>query len=234
MVRPYLLKEMSKKQEENKQILENPQVLAEKLGWLERNPKISVGIVVVLLLVVGGYFGYSYYKNNQEREAQREMYQAVYYFESDSLDLALNGDGNNLGFLNIVEEFGITDAANLANYYAGACYLKQGKFELARLYLEDFSANDLLVQPHAYSLIGDAYMEEEDFENAAKFYNKAATYKPNKFYTPMYLMKEALAYEKLNNVDKAKATYQIIIDKYWESNESQSAQKLKERLDTNS
>ena len=234
MVRPYLLKKMSKKQEENKQILENPQVLAEKLGWLERNPKISVGIVVVLLLVVGGYFGYSYYKNNQEREAQREMYQAVYYFESDSLDLALNGDGNNLGFLNIVEEFGITDAANLANYYAGACYLKQGKFELARLYLEDFSANDLLVQPHAYSLIGDAYMEEEDFENAAKFYNKAATYKPNKFYTPMYLMKEALAYEKLNNVDKAKATYQIIIDKYWESNESQSAQKLKERLDTNS
>src|SRR5690606_12376857 len=190
---------MSKKQEENKQILENPQALGEKLGWVERNPKISIGIVVVLLLAVGGYFGYAYHKGNQEQEAQREMFQAVRYFESDSLDLALNGDGNNLGFLSIIEEFGITDAANLANYYAGASYLKQGKYELARLYLQDFSANDLLVQPHAYSLIGDAYMEEEDYTNAAKFYNKASTYKPNKFYTPMYLMKEALAYEKLND-----------------------------------
>lgn len=229
---------MAKKQEKSKEILENPEVLAEKLStverWIEHHPKIVIGTVAVLLLAVAGFFGYRYFVNNKDKDAQREMFQAVYYFESDSLDLALNGDGNNLGFLDIIDEYGITDAGNLANFYAGAAYLKQGKYELARLYLEDFSANDLLVQARAYSLIGDAYMEEGNYEQAARFYSKAANYKPNKFYTPTYLMKEALAYEKLNEPEKARKAYQSIIDNYWESAEYQNARKYIARLDSNS
>jgi TolA-binding protein len=183
---------------------------------------------------VGGYFAFNYYKGNQDALAQNEMFQAVYYFEADSLDKALNGDGNNLGFLQIIDEFGITDAANLANYYAGVSYLKQGKYELARLYLEDFSSSDLLIQARAYSLVGDAFMEEENFDEAARFYNKAANYKPNKFFSPAYLMKEALAYEKLNQSDKAREAYDKIITQYWESPEYQNARKLKARLEPNS
>lgn len=221
-----------------KEILESPEALAEKLesaeGWIERNPRIVFGTAAVLLLTVGGYFGYHYYINLKDKEAQREMFQAVYYFEADSLELALNGDGNNLGFLDIIDEYGITDAGNLANFYTGASYLKQGKYELARLYLEDFSANDLLVQARAYSLIGDAYMEEENFEQAASYFSKAANYKPNRYYTPTYLMKEALAYEKMNDAEKAKKAYQTIIDTYWESAEYENARKLKARLDGNS
>ena len=137
-------------------------------------------------------------------------------------------------FLNIIEDYGITDAGNLANYYAGVCYLKQGKYEVARLYLEDFSSNDLLVQARAYSLIGDTYMEEKKYEDAASYYNKAANYKPNKYFSPAYLMKEALAYEKLNQNDKAKEAYEKIITQYWESGEYQNARKFKARLESNS
>ena len=68
--------------------------------------------------------------------------------------------------------------------YAGVSYLKQGKFELARLYLEDFNASDLLIQARAYSLVGDSYMEEKKYDDAAKYYNKAANYKPNKYFSP--------------------------------------------------
>ena len=161
------------------------------------------------------------------------MFQAVYYFEADSLDKALDGDGNNLGFLAIIDDYGFSDAANLANFYAGAAYLKQGKFELARLYLQDFSASDLLIQARAYSLIGDTYMEEEKYEDAANFYSKAANYEPNKYFSPIYLMKEALAYEKLNQNDKAKETYEKVITQYWDSGEYQNARKLKARLDSN-
>lgn len=228
---------MSKKKEEKSEILESPEVLAEKIevaeSWFENNPKIVIGIAVVLLAVVGGYFGFNYYKSNLNQEAQNQMFQAVFYFEADSLDKALNGDGNNLGFLDIADEYGITKAGNLANYYAGVSYLKQGKYELARLYLEDFNSDDLLVQARAYSLIGDAYMEEKNYEEAAGFYHKAAGYKPNKIFTPSYLMKEALAYEKLNENEKAKEVYQKIIDEYWESPEYQAARKYKERLDSN-
>lgn len=229
---------MAKKEEHKHELLENPEALKEKLAgaenWLESNPKIVIGVALAILLTVGGYFGFQFYKNSQNEQAQNEMFQAVFYFEADSLDKALNGDGNNLGFLAIIDDYGITDAANLANYYAGVCYLKQGKFELARLYLEDFSSSDLLVQARAYSLLGDTYMEEQKYEDAAAYYKKAANYKPNKYFSPAYLMKEALAYEKLNENDKAREAYEKIINQYWDSDEYQEAKKLKARLETNS
>jgi TolA-binding protein len=226
------------KKEENKALLENPEVIQEKLEgiehWVESNPKLLIGIVGALVLVAGGFFGYNYYVGNQDGQAQKEMFQAVRYFEADSLNLALNGDGNNLGFLAIVDDYGLTKAGNLANFYAGAVYMKQGKFPLAIVHLDDFKADDLLVQARAYSLIGDAYMEQKKFEDAAKYYDRAASYKPNKEFTPTYLMKAALAYEKLSNPEKAKAAYQTIIDTYWESSEVQNAKKFKAKLESNS
>jgi len=226
------------KKEENKSVLENQEVLQEKVigfeHWIEQNSKIVFGVLGAVVLAVGGYFGFQYYKGSQDEVAQKEMFQAVRYFEADSLNLALNGDGNNLGFVDVISDYGITDAANLANYYAGVCYLKQGKFETAILYLEDFSSNDLLVQPRAYCLLGDANMELQKYDEAAKYYGKASGYKPNKFFTPAYLMKEALAYEKLNQNDKAIEAYDKIINEFFESAEYQSARKYKARLQSNS
>ncbi len=216
-------------------ILENSEVLADQLSkteeFIESNKTLVFGIVGVLVVVVGGFFGYRYYQSSQNDIAQSEMFQAIYYFESDSLDLALNGDGNNLGFTDLAEDYSITPAGNLANFYAGVAFLKQGKYEPAILYLEDFSSDDYLVQARAYSLIGDAHMELDEFEEAASFYAKAANYKPNKFFTPQYLMKEALAYEKLDNKEAAISAYQTIIDEYWESAEIQNAKKYKARLE---
>lgn len=228
---------MAKKEEHKHELLENPEALKERLvgaeTWVESNSKLVIGFGAVIVLIIAGYLGFTWYKNSQDQQAQKEMFQAVFYFEADSLDKALNGDGNNLGFLAIIDDYKFSDAANLANYYAGAAFLKQGKFEVARLYLEDFSSNDLLVQARAYSLIGDTYMEEEKYEDAAKYYSKAANYEPNKYFSPTYLMKEALAYEKLNQNDKAKETYDKIITQYWDSGEYQNARKLKARLETN-
>jgi tetratricopeptide (TPR) repeat protein len=228
---------MAKKVENRTEILESSEALAEKLQgaetWMERHPKTVVGVAVAVALLVGGYFGFQYWVDNQNAAAQKEMFQAIRYFESDSLKLAINGDGNNLGLKDIVSDYKFTDAANLASYYAGVAYLKLGQFELARLYLQDFSSNDLLVQARAYSLLGDTYMEENNFSEAAGYYQKAADYKPNKFFTPGYLMKAALAYEKNNQVDKAKEAYDKIINDYWESSEFQNARKLKARLDGN-
>lgn len=226
----------NKKQSEShsNDYLENPEALAEQLTkteeFLEENKTLVFGVVIVLVLIVGGIFGYRYYKNNQEQLAQSEMFQAVHYFESDSLDLALNGDGNNLGLTDIANDYSITDAGNLANYYAGVAYLKQGKYKPAILYLEDFESDDLLVQARAYSLIGDAHMELGEYEQAASFYTKAANYKPNEYFSPSYLMKAAIAYEKAGNMEEAKSAYTTVIEDYWQSGEFQNAKKHLARL----
>lgn len=215
-------------------LLEDPEALAGQLTkteeYISKHKGMVFGVAVVVALLIAGYFGYRYYQNTQNLKAQNEMFQAIHYFESDSLDLALKGDGNNLGFLSIIDEYGITDAANLANFYAGAAYLKKGQPAQAVLYLEDFNADDLLVQARAYSLIGDAYMEQEKFKEAADYYQKAADYKPNKYFTPQYLMKAALAYEKAGNNEAAIQAYDRVIEKYWDSNEFQAAKKYKARL----
>lgn len=225
-------------------LLESSEALQEKVvgveHWIESNPKIVLGFIGALILGVGGYFGFKYWRDARNEEGHKEMFQAIRYFEQyidsnhDSLNVALTGDANNLGFADIATEYSMTEAANLANYYAGAIYLKQGKFSQARLFLEDFSSSDILVQARAYSLVGDTYMEEKAYDKAASFYNKASNYKPNKFFSPVYMMKEALAYEKLNQNAKAIQVYQKIVDEYWDSNEVQNAKKFKARLEGNS
>ena len=81
------------KKEENTDLLENPEVIAEKLEgaehWIEEHLKIVLGVLGAIVLIVGGYFGYKYYIGGQDEQAQKEMFQAVRYFEADSLNLAL-------------------------------------------------------------------------------------------------------------------------------------------------
>lgn len=217
------------------EVYENPDVLAEKFTkteeFVKSNQKLVFIIGGVIALIVAGFVIFKFYITSQDKIAQTEMFQAVFYFEADSLEKALNGDGNNYGFLDIMDEYPMTSSANLSAFYAGASYLKLGQYEEAITYLEDFNASDLLLQARAYSLIGDAYMELGNFSNAADFYVKAADYKSNETFTPIYLMKAALAYEKLNDFSAAIATYDRIIDNYEGANEYQQARKHKVRLE---
>ena len=224
-----------KKQDKKNDLLENPEALAEQLTkteqFLEQNRKIVIAVIGILAVLTSAVFLVRYYISNQDQKAQADMFQAVYYFEADSLNRALDGDGNNYGFLEIIDKYGFTKTANLAEFYAGASYLKLGDYETAIDHLSEFSADDIAVQSRAYSLIGDAYMELNDYRKGAEFYEKAALHMPNEFLSPTYLVKAAVAYEKLMDFETASDCYNQIIEKYPDSNEFQNARKHKARLD---
>ncbi|MFX5999199.1 hypothetical protein ABTF05_22725, partial [Acinetobacter baumannii] len=74
------------------------------------------------------------------------LFKAQQYFAIDSLNLVLNGDGQNKGALYVIKNYGGTKAANLAHYYAGVSYLKLGDFNNAVKYLKDFSTDAKQVQ----------------------------------------------------------------------------------------
>lgn len=200
-------------------------------SFFEKNKKIIYGVLGLILLVGIGYTGYNYYASSQDAEAQKEMFTAVNYFERDSLDLALNGDKVNRGFIDIADEYNMSKSANLANFYIGAIYLKKGKFEDAIEYLKKFSSSDLLVQARAYSLIGDAYMERNDIENAISYYKRASEYNPNEYFTPRYLMKLGLAYEANKDYTSAAQAYTKIVEDYSKSQEYNDARKYKARAE---
>lgn len=221
--------------EEVKDFIEKPEVLVEQFSRTEaffnKNKTLVLGILGAILLVVGGFLGYRYYLSSQDEIAQREMFQAVFYFEQDSLAQALNGDGLNFGLLDIIEDYGSTKAGNMARFYAGTIYLKQGEYQNAIDHLQAFTSNDLLVQARAYSLIGDAYMELGNYSDAADYYDRASNYKPNETITSQYIMKAALAYEKQSDYQTAIDRYQQIITDHYGAAQFQDAKKYKARLE---
>jgi tetratricopeptide (TPR) repeat protein len=130
-----------------------------------------------------------------------------------------NGDGNYKGFKYIIDEYGVTKSANLAHYYLGICFLNQGKFQDAINQLKEFDTDDEILGPVATGAIGDANLELGKKEEAVNFYLKAAKQNDNKFTTPYYLMKAAVAYEEQKDYKNAVKIYEQIKSNYNDSSE---------------
>jgi tetratricopeptide (TPR) repeat protein len=159
------------------------------------------------------------------------MYAAEMYFEQDSMQKALYGDGNALGFIDITNEFGVTKAGKLANYYAGICYLNLGEFENAIDYLKDYSLDDHIISAMALGAIGDAYLELKDVDAAAKYYEDAAKKDMNEFTAPTFYLKAGMTYEMLEDYGNALAMYQAIKENFGSSLEARDIEKTITRLE---
>ena len=226
-----------KPKKENEEILplDNQEVVNQTLSkseeFINKNKNYLILFFGIITISIAGFSIFSYLKSNQNVNAQNEMFQAVYYFEKDSLVQALNGDGNNYVFLERIDEYILCEAANLSRFSAGASYLKLGNYQNSINYLDQFSSSDLLVQARAYSLIGDAYVELEDFENAIYYFEKASSENPNQFFTPSYLLKLALVYEEVSDLKSAIKSYETIISDFKDSPEYQTSLKNKSRLE---
>jgi len=180
------------------------------------------GILVAVLLVIGAK---RFIFDKQEKEAAGQMFTAIKYFEKDSFKIALEGDGMNYGFLDVMDEYGITSSANLASYYAGICYLKMGQFEESIDYLNKFRTKDPVLKPLKYGNIGNAYVELKNFEEGLKFYIKAAKTDKNGFTTPLFLLKAGIISEKLSDYENALKFYTEIKENYPQSTEAANIDK---------
>jgi tetratricopeptide (TPR) repeat protein len=218
-----------------------PQVVAEKKGSqspvnnlqtsFEKNQKVIMGAVVAVLVLVGGYFGYKQLiqKPNEEKAANA-LFSAERWFEVDSLNYTLNGDGQHKGALSVINTYGSTKAGNLARYYAGMSYLRMGDAKNAIPMLEKFNGEGTPLQYLAYGAMGDAYMETNNSAKGIEMYKKAAGNEKDNFISPLYLFRAALATEKSGNVEEAKKLYHELKDKYPYTQQGNDAQKYLARL----
>lgn len=191
---------------------------------------INIALLAVVV-IVGGYFAYNrFIKAPNEKKAQEMVFHAQQNFAIDSFKLALNGDGNNYGFLQVIDKYGGTKAGNLAKYSAGVCYVKLGEFQKGIDQLKDFSGGDKLVQAYAYGLTGDAYMELNKTEDGIEYYKKAGHYSDNELSAPLYLFRAGLALEKAGKTQDAVAIYKEIKEKYPQTNEGREMDKYLARL----
>jgi len=209
------------------QRLENiEETLGKSEQFIVNNQRTLSVVIFIIVLIVLGYFGFNrYYLEPKTEEAYEQMYSAQFYFQIDSLDKALYGDGNHLGFADISSEYSMTKPGDLANYYAGICLLRKGEYNEAINYLGDFDAEDELIRPMAIGAIGDAYMELGENENAVSYYMEAADYSANEFTAPLFIYKAGETYEMMGEYEKAIDAYQTIKDKFPKSYEARSIDK---------
>ena len=180
----------------------------------DHQTKMIYGIGIIVLIVVVYLAFTRFYMKPKEKEALSQMYMAEQYFEKDSFNLALNGDGNYLGFLDIIDDYSITPQAKLARYYAGLSYLYLGQFDDAIDYLKGFKTKDILLKPVAHGSLGDAYLEKGEKDKALNQYEKAISSSDNEMTTPLYLMKAGKLLESMSKMEKALQYYTKIKEKY--------------------
>lgn len=187
---------------------------------------LLIGVAAVLI-IIAGYFAYKYLMLvPKEKEAVTEMSQAELQFEKDSFALALDNPGEGyLGFLDIIDEYNGTKAANLSKYYAGISYLNLGMFDAAIEYLKDYKENELLTAITKYGAMADAYSELDDFDNAKKYYIKAVSQTSNDLLTPLYLKKLGMLLKSESKNEEANKYFQRIKDDFPKSNEAQDIEK---------
>ncbi|MDA3892397.1 MAG: tetratricopeptide repeat protein [Salinivirgaceae bacterium] len=195
--------------------------------FIEDNQKTLTYVALGALIIVSLYLSFQkFIIEPKESEANENMFVAEQYFARDSFNLALNGDGNYFGFIDISSDFKMTKSANLAKYYTGICYLQLGEYEEAISHLKKFSTSDIMISAVATGAIGDAYCELGEFSSAISYYEKAANNNPNSFASPIYLSKAGQLHEEEGNYKKALRLYEIIKADYPKSQEGRNIEKM--------
>lgn len=217
---------------DNDQLASNESVDKIKQTW-DRNGKNILLFLGVLVVAIGGFFAYRHFiKGPKETEAADKSFKAEAYYRMDSLNLALNGDGVNPGFLKIADNYGGTSKGNLAKFYAGVCYIKLNQNDKAIKFLEDFHTSSKQVQQRAYMLLGDAYGDLGKGSEALEYYKKAASH----FDADQQASSEALfrgaflAQHVLNNKDQAVDLYKELKEKYPRTQQGAQADKYLAQL----
>lgn len=213
---------------------ENTEAVVEAVSKTElffsTNKVLLTSIIAVLIIAgLGFFFWHKYSYLPQKAEAQEQMYPAEANFRAQEYELALNGDGNVLGFAQIIDEYG-SKPGQAVYLYAGICELQLGNWNEAISYLKQYKGKDQILLGRATACIGDAYTGLEDYATAAGYFEKAAKISDNVF-SATYLLKAGVTYEHLGQKDKALAAYKQIKDKYPQSIEGYDIDKYISRIE---
>ncbi|HZH65821.1 MAG TPA: tetratricopeptide repeat protein [Flavisolibacter sp.] len=207
---------------ENEAVVERAKNFWERFG---KTISIALGAVIVL---AGGFILYNkFVKEPKEKKGYDAIFKAQEYYGQDSLDKALNGDGQYPGFEKIASQYSGTAAGDLAHFYAGSIYLKKGTFDKAINHLKDFATDAPQIQARAYKLLGDALAETGKGKEAIDNYKKAAAHfeEDDAASSEALFLAAYLADKVLNDKSQAIELYKQVKTKYSQTQWSFEAEK---------
>lgn len=222
---------MANKQNTQDELDKVNEVLSSSEQFIENNQKRISLILCIIILCAAVWIGVRYfYFEPREKAAYVEMFKGEFYLDTDSFNLALNGNGADyIGFKAIVEDYSHTDAANLAAAYAGICEYNLGNYAAALDYFQSFKADDKFVSPNVLGMMGNCYANMDRTGDAIATFEKAAKKADNILLSPYYLQKAATVAEAQGDYNKALSLYRQIKDDYATSAVARDIDKYIER-----
>ncbi|MEM1094064.1 MAG: tetratricopeptide repeat protein [Bacteroidota bacterium] len=175
-----------------------------------KNFIIAAGVGVVL--AIAGFFGLSYMQAQNEAAAQAALAEAVRAYEAGNFQQALDGVNGALGLAGVADEYGSTDAGNLAAFYAADANFQLGNYDAALGYYEDFDAESNIVGASAIAGRADILMIQGEYAQAAGLYQRAASTYESDFTTPTYLVRAGEAHEAAGNYSAAVSAYETVLE----------------------
>ena len=196
----------------------------------ENGKLLSIIAAAVVVVAAGIFCWYKFAYQPKVEEAQGQMAYAEQNFRAGNYETALNGDGNVLGFVQVMDEYG-AKAGKSVYFYAGVCELQLGNWDAAIKYLNSYKGKDAILAARAAACIGDAYIGLEDYSKALAQFEKAANMADNLF-AAQYLVKAAVTAEKLGQDAKALEFYKKVKDQYPSSMEGYDVDKYIGRIES--
>ena len=199
-------------------------------NFFKEHGKLIWGCAIALIVIGAVSLCYQkFYLQPKKTEAAAQLYPAENNFAAGEYDLALNGDGNVLGFAQVIDEYG-SKAGAAVYFYAGVCELQLGNYAEALGYLKKYNGKDAILAARALGCQGDAYVGLEKLNDALSCFDKAAA-KADNMFAATYLLKAGVVCEELGNPAKAVAYYKKIKDQYPQSMEGYDIDKYISRIE---
>ena len=195
-------------------------------AFFEKNKKaIIYGVVFIIAIIAGYILCDTYYLKPRANEANTELAKSQQLFDEQQYDKALTG------FQKVADEYGSTDAANLAQLYIGICQANLGKWQEAVDALESFSGkDDQMISPAAEGALGNAYANLNQLDKAVEHLKKAAKMADNNTLSPVYLIQAGEILESQGKKSEALQLYQQVKEKYVNSMQYQTIDTYIERV----
>ncbi len=185
--------------------------------YFDQNRKLVYAALAGLVLLVLAAIGYVFYQNEQSAEAEQHLAQIVSIYEAGSYQEALDGTIDRLGLIEITEEYGGTQAGNLAHFYAADALYQLGEYDRALEHFEAFDASSDFIGASAVAGQAAVYENRGEFERAGELYRRAAYLYENPLSTPQYLVSAGRAFELAGMFDEAQEAYEVVQDDYPDS-----------------
>lgn len=190
-------------------------------GWIDQaqalyygHKNLVTGGAVAIIVLIAGILGFNYIQGERARQAEELLGGIIMHYEGGDYRTALDGSGETLGLIDLIEQYGGTPSGNMARFYAGDALFRLADYDESLVYFAAFDAKDDIMGASAVAGQAAIYELQQDYRRAGALYRRAAGMEDNKLRTPVYLIAAARAYSEGGQFHEAEEMLEMIIEQY--------------------